>query len=308
MRPAGSPARNQAALRPVKQRPNSSTSTGSGTKQALKPTTKVRTAAAAGKGTRLSAHKVSLFKHARVKAMSCTAGTRNPLMSSGPLELYQIVTPAPNAKQCRQEMNYLSLGRNGNIVHPILPRLQVTRLSTGGGGNGDSGSSAPGAAGAPRFLITFYNPQRYWELEFLPSGNQGEATLAIVAEFESVISGMCDYTRLAQAPPVQAPPVQAPPRQREDDLDYLLLEDDGPSGVAAPKPTDEAINEAFKRAMQAVRPSVAAPAAAATRRFSSYVPERYAALPKRMSGYYDYRRVFSDPPATDLAAQPRRRT
>ncbi|SJM88878.1 uncharacterized protein ZBIST_5078 [Zygosaccharomyces bailii] len=265
MRPAGSPARNQAALRTVKQRPTNA----SGAKNGLKPTSKIRTA------NRLSAHKVSLFKHARVKAVSCSAGARSPLMSSGPLELYQIVTPALNAKQDRQEMNYLSLGRNGNIVHPILPRLQVTRLSTINGAG-------------PRFLITFYNPERYWELEFLPSGNRKDTTLATVAEFESVIASMCKYKGVQ------------PTRQKEDDLDYLLNDDDDAKSAAAAKPTDEAINEAFKRAMLAVRPPVTSTSVQhnATRRFSSYVPDRYGPLPKRAS-CYDCRRVFSDPPSRE---------
>lgn len=191
---------------------------------------------------RLSAHKVSLFLYPNVKAVSCKDGnmTKSPLLSNGPLELYQIVTPSLNNNDRGQEMNYLSLGRRGNIVHPILPRLQVKRLN---------------ANNEISFLITFYNPERYWELEFLPSNNDNEELLAAVRDFERVISSVCVYTGLEVGTEAEA----------EDELDYLLNESEQESDSESnpgqifetvrsssreTTATDEFINEAFKRAIR----------------------------------------------------------
>lgn len=211
------------------------------------------------------------------------------IMAKGILEVYQIYTPKANPAEKQQEMNYLSLGHKDNIVHPILPRLQVTRKSDW----------------AQRFIIHFYNPDRSWEVEFLESseGAPGalEAVSAAVKEFESVISKICNYTVVSETPEKQraalidinADPVsleEAKSRTRstkivdrpvvgkkpenevdkvedeDDDLAYLLEEVDedekekeifnyNQSTHTAHRELidnlqDGAINEAFKKAMQ----------------------------------------------------------
>ncbi|GAV53892.1 hypothetical protein ZYGR_0AK03940 [Zygosaccharomyces rouxii] len=197
---------------------------------------------------RLSAHKVSLFQYSNVKAVSCSDGNKNksPLLSNGPLELYQIVTPAPNNYDKSQEMNYLSLGRAGNIVHPILPRLQVKKLKTNG----------------VRFLITFYNPERYWELEFLPN-NRDQDLLAVVDDFEKIISKICIYHSMEE---IQRESQDEDKEEEEDELDYLLNEPEqqqesspGLEVIRRDRPpappdtsTDEFINQAFRRAIRAL--------------------------------------------------------
>lgn len=219
---------------------------------------------------RLSAHKVSLFQYSNVKAVSCTDGNKNksPLLSNGPLELYQIVTPALNNCDKDQEMNYLSLGRNGNIVHPILPRLQVKKLNTDG----------------VRFLITFYNPERYWELEFLPNDNDKDL-LAIVEDFEKIISEICVYHDVEQ---IQRESQEEDDEDDEDELDYLLNDSDQ---TREPRPTpgvirrdqsqvppdiftDEFINQAFKNAIRAFSSPRDTAHAGRPRRHSTFVGHR----------------------------------
>ncbi|QLL31057.1 hypothetical protein HG536_0A08740 [Torulaspora globosa] len=216
------------------------------------------------------------------------------LMAKGVLEVYQIYTPKASPAEKQQEMNYLSLGRKDNIVHPILPRLQVTR---------NSGL-------AQRFIIHFYNPDRSWEVEFLESseGAPGafEAVSKAVKEFESVISKICNYTVVSETPErrraalidVNAIPdlveetksrngsnvIEDKPKSgkkgqdevdkeedEDDDLAYLLEEGNKevqekeiPNGnqstSAANRESEDnlqdgAINEAFKKAMENFKPS-----------------------------------------------------
>ncbi|CAR27899.1 hypothetical protein ZYGR_0N03860 [Zygosaccharomyces rouxii] len=254
---------------------------------------------------RLSAHKVSLFQYSNVKAISCTDGNKNtsPLLSNGPLELYQIVTPAPNNYDKSQEMNYLSLGRNGNIVHPILPRLQVKKLKTNG----------------VRFLITFYNPERYWELEFLPN-NDDKDLWAIVDDFEKIISKICVYKSVEE---IRGENVNENEEKEDDDedddedeLDYLLNEseqaqDSNPrlevirreeTRASRETSTDEFINQAFKRAIRAL----SNPRDATTnrpRRHSTFIARRpHQQQPQQndvMSKRFSYQglplRIASDP-------------
>lgn len=223
---------------------------------------------------RLSAHKVSLFQYSSVKAVSCTDGNKNksPLISNGPLELYQIVTPAPNNHDKSQEMNYLSLGRKGNIVHPILPRLQVKKL----GNNGF------------RFSITFYNPERYWELEFLPN-NMDEDLLPIVDDFERKISTICIYHREYHNKDENNDENNDDDDDDDDELDYLLNEseqekDHQTTEVVVrreehPAFTDEFINDIFRKAIRSLTtPRDAAVATSRPRRHSTFVARRPSRL------------------------------
>ncbi|QLQ81339.1 hypothetical protein HG537_0F01000 [Torulaspora globosa] len=269
---------------------------------------------------RFSAQRISLFKYEYVRVRSSSAlrrdssstissdATRNSdnasysscksrgsvrvkpttIMAKGVLEVYQIYTPKASPAEKQQEMNYLSLGRKDNVVHPILPRLQVTR---------NSGL-------AQRFIIHFYNPDRSWEVEFLePSeGAPGafDAVSTAVKEFESVISKICNYTVVSETPEIPRATlvdINADPdiveeatakngsivirdrpktgkkgeeevdndEDEDDDLAYLLEEvdkeaeeetysDNQSTGVAHRESKDNlqdgAINEAFKKAMQ----------------------------------------------------------
>lgn len=303
---------------------------------------------------RLSAQRVSLFKYDNVRAMSYSVPvtTRRgsdssrssitvksgdtfsdssiqtinsvrmkttTLMACGTLELYQIFTPSLDPNEKRQEMNYLSLGRKDNIVHPILPRLQVTKLQS------------PGY----RFLISFYNPQRYWEIEFLPTSSE-KSMLRAVKAFESVISKICKYATIndehdhKQRESPKQSIIEAGLHEGsfqkdyfnqgnfkveeegndedEDDLSYLLEEGEGEISESTEhlessmgytnrsdtttqlneRDSDTNINEAFRRAMQNVKPSCTQRIVGSERRFnesmhssrgfSSYEPRNYSYL------------------------------
>lgn len=265
------------------------------------------------------------------------------LMANGILEVYQIYTPKSNAEEKVQEMNYLSLGRKDNIVHPILPRLQVTRK----------------LGLTQRFIIHFYNPDRFWEVEFLASSAaaSGEVSNA-VKEFESVISKICDYNVVNEPLEKQrTAPVTGNNTTRDsisrsesvvieddkiartddakheddsdsdsdgDDLAYLLEDEEeeekpeeqsintNRSNTAALEESEgdlEAINEAFKKAMQNFNPSASYHSRRGSaserlieyqsmRRFSSYQPrnleEQSQSLSKRLS-YIGSKRSSSVP-------------
>ncbi|QLG70760.1 hypothetical protein HG535_0A07020 [Zygotorulaspora mrakii] len=301
---------------------------------------------------RLSAQRVSLFKYEKVRAMSCSveSGTRRgsesssstmtlksgettsdaslqsrssvklkptALIASGALEVYQISTPNLNPNQKTQEMNYLSLGRKDTVVHPILPRLQVSKLEHCG----------------QKFLISFYNPERYWEIEFL-SCKDPKATSDAIKEFESVISKICIFTTqeqkfdsldrecrntknqgeisndsLASQNSLLRGDIQEKKinEDEDDDLSYLLVEDNTGSlrsrkeaaiHSTGKADSDDSINEAFKRAIQNFKPSSSQRShdwyhgsAPSSRRFSSYQAvsnfsnERTDIISKRFSSF-----------------------
>ncbi|CAR21271.1 Inp1p [Lachancea thermotolerans CBS 6340] len=224
---------------------------------------------------RFSAQRVTLFKYEHVKVMNCNASSQrsnsdssastvtsqstvlrrsssrdNPssgsfkretcLMSNGVLEIYQIITY--NVKSPPQKMTYLCLGRKGNIIHPILPRLQVTRLDS------------------PEFKISIllFNPERFWEIEFLPSGELAKLNDQIIFEFEGIISTICSYkSEKSLALDEALPPQQTPgtPDSNESDLEYLLEDsdesfDENVSITGSTCNKDDLIHDAFQKAMK----------------------------------------------------------
>ncbi|CUS23336.1 LAQU0S09e02476g1_1 [Lachancea quebecensis] len=255
---------------------------------------------------RLSAQRVTLFKYEHVRVMNCNTSSQRSnsdssastvtsqstvlrrsssrddsspgtfkretcLMSNGVLEIYQIITY--NVKSPPQKMTYLCLGRKGNIVHPILPRLQVTRLDS------------------PDFKISIllFNPERFWEIEFLPSGGLGKLDDQIAFEFESVISTICSYRseKILTSDETQ-PPEQLPGTSDNDesDLEYLLEDsdessDDAGSTVGSTCNKDDLIHDAFQKAMKNIAYLDASETARGVenKRFSSYP---VSSLPSRL--------------------------
>lgn len=312
---------------------------------------------------RLSAQRVSLFKYENVRVLSSsmsgsirrgsdsTASSNttkssdaasvssnrsrssvkvkpSTLMARGTLEIYQICTPNSSTAEKRQEMNYLSLGRKENIVHPILPRLQVTKV----------------AGSKYKFIIHFYNPDRFWEIEFLPMADT--KTLSnVVEEFETVIVTICDYSATNDSAVEEKPPAtkkveiatdpvihkdkdsekeeneiekeETSKEDDDDDLNYLLEEDEEDEEneeqltnnisqadqCTSENNTDEDVNKAFRKAMHNFKPSCTYRGSmterfneVSSKRFSSYQPpnllEQSQALPNRES-YFSPRRSSS---------------
>lgn len=325
---------------------------------------------------RLSAQRVSLFKYENVRVLSSsmsdsirrgsdsTASSNttkssdaasvssnrsrssvkvkpSTLMARGTLEIYQICTPNSSTAEKRQEMNYLSLGRKENIVHPILPRLQVTKVA---------GSKC-------KFIIHFYNPDRFWEIEFLPIADI-KTLLNVVEEFETVIVTICDYSAtndsaVEEKKPSATKRVEIATDQvihkdkdsekevneiekeelkedDDDDLNYLLEEEEEEEDeeqrtnyisqadqCSSENNTDEDVNKAFRKAMHNFKPSCTYRGSmterfneGSSKRFSSYQPlsllEQSQALPIRES-YFSPRRSssvrswFGDPGSIHIA-------
>ncbi|EJS44168.1 YMR204C [Saccharomyces arboricola H-6] len=160
------------------------------------------------------------------------------LMAKGPIEIYQICTGFDKLKDNvvsvqklsgdsshdGHVVNYLSIGRHGDIVHPVLPKLQITRLNGAGF----------------KYFISFYNPERYWEIEFLPLTNQTRSELENTAKaFENIISKICQFShtneedtignneslcdKFAPTLGIESPNVEI---SDDDELNYLLEEED----------------------------------------------------------------------------------
>lgn len=249
------------------------------------------------------------------------------LMAKGPIEIYQICTGfdklkeniAPFQKSSKASshdghvVNYLSIGRHGDIVHPVLPKLQITRLNGAGF----------------KYFISFYNPERYWEIEFLPLISQSQSELEnSVKAFENVISKICQFSHINEGATIgnneslsdkfKLPPTSdiEPPNTEiinndddndddddnydDDDLNYLLDEEyeqgctDNSFSVISntcsnlnasflypSDPTDAvsiSINEAFKNAIRRTAPVLNIPIAAPSIH-SKQQNKRYSSYP-----------------------------
>lgn len=215
------------------------------------------------------------------------------LIGKGVLELYQIKTPAALDRK-EQTMNYISLGRGGQIVHPILPKLKITKLRNENF----------------KYLITFSNPERYWQIEFLQiNGQLHDELLKITDEFESIISSVCIFideniTKLASLKSNKTPPnnvntldqikekVQTATENDDDEaeeLDYLLedpIEQEPTSSFEYDVPTD--LTEVFQRTMGRINSN-------GSRRYSS-VPQfshRRSMIRRSMSLFPEHEGRFS---------------
>ncbi|KAJ1543749.1 Inp1p [Saccharomyces cerevisiae] len=95
------------------------------------------------------------------------------LMAKGPIEIYQICTGFDKLKE-----NIAPFQKSSKA---ILPKLQITRLNGAGF----------------KYFISFYNPERYWEIEFLPLISQSQSELEnSVKAFENVISKICQFSHI----------------------------------------------------------------------------------------------------------------
>ena len=225
-------------------------------------------------------------------------------------------------------VNYLSIGRHGDIVHPVLPKLQITRLNGAGF----------------KYFISFYNPERYWEIEFLPLTSQTRSELEKSAKaFENVISKICQFSHINEEATIgnneslsdkftvsHTLNIESPNTEicdsDDDDLNYLLDEEDehdsAENSLSAISNTysdlcgqflclsgstntvSVSVNEAFKNAIRRTAPVLNIPIMAPSthlkqqnKRYSSYsfidtsvyLLDRHRRLERRsMSGFGDF--------------------
>ncbi|CCH58467.1 hypothetical protein TBLA_0A06750 [Henningerozyma blattae CBS 6284] len=209
---------------------------------------------------RLSAQRVTLFKYSNVQVLNwshsdhdirristssststlvntdntngsspcshSSAMRTSKLIVNGPIELYQIKTPNATTNGFSQIMNYLSLGKHGIIIHPILPKLQIIQLDNA----------------TKDFVVLLFNPKRYWKIEFLKkSPNQSTEELAeIIFDFEKTVSKICRFSkegetfseefeeirRILQPQPISEVTSDSISINEIDKLDYLLISQD----------------------------------------------------------------------------------
>ena len=128
---------------------------------------------------RESAQRITLFKHDNVKmlhgnlmstpsSLSDFQQCATSLLAMGRMEIYEIKTNSSCSK-------YLTIGKDSNIVHPLLPRLRVSKAGL-----------------QNQYYISFSNPDRFWEIQF--AGDDRKS----MEEFEQVISRLCDFVILPE--------------------------------------------------------------------------------------------------------------
>lgn len=160
---------------------------------------------------RESAQRITLFKHDNVRVLhgSLTTTPTNlsdfqqcttSLLAMGRMEIYEIKTNSSCSK-------YLTIGKDSNVVHPLLPRLRVTK-----------------AEFESQYYISFSNPERFWEIQFMDGDS------ASSQEFERVISGLCDFATMPREEDVynenDSQGSETVDEDSIDELNYLLSDDE----------------------------------------------------------------------------------
>ena len=170
---------------------------------------------------RKSAQRISLFHQDHVKILSGSLLTTSPtlndfqnsstsLLAMGPLEIYEIKTNCSCSK-------YMTIGKNGDIIHPLLPKLKITKIVKHNNSN-DLNES---------YYISFSNPSRFWEIQFSQSLKGHENN-----EFEKVISQLCNLVYLEEPSEIvqevhdiifeDSPTINNEDDSGSDELNYLL--------------------------------------------------------------------------------------
>ncbi|QEU59065.1 Inp1 [Kluyveromyces lactis] len=166
---------------------------------------------------RKSVQRTTLFRHDYVKVRSWPSDNPkniNVILSKTSFEIYEI-----DMGNSKERMNYLSLGKKDQFVHPILPKLKVERVPS------DPQQEF-------KIIISLFNPERFWEVTFL-SINHGRVPRKVINDLEQVLSKICQYNNRA---PDNAslkdtkndtnaiPPPKIDILEEVDDLEYLLAE------------------------------------------------------------------------------------
>lgn len=174
------------------------------------PTKSKSTKKIMNRNNRKSAQRISLFKYDNVKVLTGFLTTttssvtsqdfRIPstsLLAMGPLEIYEIKTNSSCSK-------YITIGKNSNVIHPLLSTLRVTKLLN----KVDQLTI--------QYYISFSNPDRFWEIQFLDADDH------ISENFEDVISKLCQLIFLDDGDHHEDS--RTINDESADDLNYLLDE------------------------------------------------------------------------------------
>lgn len=174
---------------------------------------------------RKSAQRISLFHQENVKILSGSLTTTRPtlndfknsstsLLAMGPLEIYEIKTNCSCSK-------YMTIGKNGDIIHPLLPKLKITKLVKHNDNNDSSYS----------YYIPFSNPSRFWEIQFSQYVNCNGNN-----EFEKLVSKLCNLVYLEELNESvhdvhdisfeDSPTINNDDDSGSDELNYLLEDSD----------------------------------------------------------------------------------
>lgn len=187
---------------------------------------------------RSSSQRISLFKYPHVEVETSThdymtKSTVGKLLARGPIEIYEMRTLSSRSY-------FLSVGRHGEWIHPMLPKLKIRRVVNSLELN---------------LFVSFSNPDRIWKIKFIEC-DELSVDNDTIENLEEVITGICQYSCVKSLRPTESPPESnANDDDDDDELNYLLesSEDDG-DGELTDVEIEDSINDAFKRAMNNVIP------------------------------------------------------
>lgn len=131
---------------------------------------------------RSSSQRISLFKYPHVEVEANSSESRIPprfsnkqnkskLLARGSIEIYEIRTISSRSF-------FLSVGRHGEWIHPMLPKLRIRRIID---------------PNEFYLFISFSNPDRVWKIKFIEY-DEIKINNEIIKDLETVITGICQYS------------------------------------------------------------------------------------------------------------------
>lgn len=190
---------------------------------------------------RSSSQRISLFKYPYVQVETISDQNRptGKLLANGPIEIYEMRTISLRSF-------FFSVGRHGEWIHPMLPKLRIRRVI-------DESDNKEFS-----LFVLFSNPDRIWKIKFINSTDQNidDEEEDWIVNLEKVITGICQYSC------VKTLKDDNDNNNNEDDeddeLNFLLESDSDNDTNTGDEITminkNEFINKAFQRAMNNIIP------------------------------------------------------
>lgn len=182
---------------------------------------------------RSSSQRISLFKYPNVEVQTSSddymikSHGNGKLLARGPLEIYEMRTVS-------SQSFFLSVGRHGEWIHPMLPKLKIRRIMN---------------THELNLFVSFSNPARIWKIKFIEC-DELNIDSDMIRNLEDVITSICQYSCVKTL----KDPNESTTQESDDELNYLLESSESEDEDSELTDVEDSINDAFKRAMNNVIP------------------------------------------------------
>lgn len=183
---------------------------------------------------RSSSQRISLFKYPNVEVETSSddykikSNGNGKLLARGPIEIYEMRTVS-------SQSFFLSVGRRGEWIHPMLPKLKIRRMMN---------------THELNLFVSFSNPDRIWKIKFIEC-DELNVDDEMVRNLEDVITSICQYSCVKSL----KSPYDSIVQESDDELNYLLESSENDEDEDSElTDVEDSINDAFKRAMNNVIP------------------------------------------------------